>query len=108
MGDDVVKAARVAQLAGRLQKAFGATNPRGFERAVELIGEFEAEARMRQQRQQMQAMRGIRSTHTYAVLPVNQSTFDDVKTRLLAADYGHAIDGEAIDMHGIALAVEVE
>ena len=46
-------------------------------------------------------------THTYALLEVDFSTYDDVRERLLAVDYGHAISVEGeIDMHGIALVRE--
>jgi hypothetical protein len=47
-------------------------------------------------------------TYTYAVLEVDAATYDDIKRRLLAAGYEHAIGNDAdhvetIDMHGIAL-----
>lgn len=46
-------------------------------------------------------------THTYATLEVGASTHADVRDRLLAVDYGHAINVEGeIDMHGIALVAE--
>lgn len=50
-------------------------------------------------------------THTVAVLEVSQETFDEIKGKLLAAGYAHAVDvmdgwGETVDMHGIALAIE--
>ena len=47
------------------------------------------------------------STHTLATLEVAPSTYEDVKKRLLAADYGHTIDSHTghIDMTGIALAM---
>lgn len=47
-------------------------------------------------------------THTYSVLEISRAAFDEIKGRLLAASYGHAIDGDLIDMHGIALAPEVD
>lgn len=51
-------------------------------------------------------------THTYAVLVVSPLTYQDVRKRLLEAAYDHAIhhdrvDGEVIDMHGIALSPEL-
>lgn len=50
----------------------------------------------------------MRSTHTYAILEVSQSAFDEIKAKLVEADYGHAFsqDGKTIDMHGIALEAE--
>jgi len=48
-------------------------------------------------------------THTYtlAKLEVLPSTYADIKSRLLAANYDHAIDDseEMIDMTGIGLSV---
>jgi hypothetical protein len=43
-------------------------------------------------------------THTYAILDVNPSTWNDIAARLREAGYDHAFmeDGE-IDMHGIAV-----
>ena len=49
----------------------------------------------------------MRATRTYAILEVAPEVYEDIKARLLAADYTHALhsdDGrEVIDMHGIAL-----
>lgn len=46
-------------------------------------------------------------THTYATLEVSAAAYDEVKSRLLAVDYGHTINDEGeIDMHGIALVRE--
>lgn len=46
-------------------------------------------------------------THTYATMEVPRAVYDAVKSRLIAADYDHAIhphrNGECLDMHGIAL-----
>lgn len=43
-------------------------------------------------------------THTYAVLEVRPSTYEDVRKRLERAGYGHAFhDDGCIDMHGIGL-----
>lgn len=46
-------------------------------------------------------------THTYAILPVSSSTYQEIKKKLLDADYKHVFgddgDGECMDMHGIAL-----
>lgn len=52
-------------------------------------------------------------THTYAVLCVKDSTYKDVRRRLLAAgDYGEMIhddgDNEVIAMQGVALQAESE
>lgn len=52
----------------------------------------------------------MRTTRTYAVLPVPSVFYDLIKAALLDAGYDHAIlregDGEVLDMHGIALAAE--
>ncbi len=42
-------------------------------------------------------------TRTYALLEVPQELFDLVKGRMIDAGYEHAINGDEIDMHGIAL-----
>ncbi len=47
-------------------------------------------------------------SRTYALLDVPQEFFDFVKERMEEAGYEHAIDGDVIDMHGIALTPEVE
>lgn len=45
----------------------------------------------------------MRSTHTYVVLDISPEAHADIKAKFLAAGYGHSIDGDTIDMHGIAL-----
>lgn len=49
-------------------------------------------------------------THTYSILPVSQSAFDEMRTKLEAAGYGDAIHDEdgkpVIDMHGLAVQAE--
>ena len=49
-------------------------------------------------------------TYTYAILKVSQAVFDEIKTKLEAAEYDHAFheedEGLLIDMHGIALQAE--
>lgn len=49
----------------------------------------------------------IRPTHTYVTLDVSTAAYEEIKKKLLAAGYDHAInsDGE-IDMQGIALVEE--
>jgi hypothetical protein len=53
-------------------------------------------------------------SHTYTILPVSQATYAEIREKLLAADYIHAIHGtldsmdECIDMHGIAVQQEKE
>jgi len=43
-------------------------------------------------------------THTYVTMEVSDSTYKEVHEKLMAADYGHAINREGeMDMHGIAL-----
>lgn len=43
-------------------------------------------------------------SHTYALLEVSATAYDEIRKLLEAAGYGHAFaDDGAIDMHGIAL-----
>lgn len=49
-------------------------------------------------------MRYPSTTHTYSLLEVSESVYEEIKKKLLDADYGHAINASGeIDMHGIAL-----
>jgi len=54
------------------------------------------------------------TTHTFSVLPVTQSAFDEIKAKLNEAGYDHAVIGGGkgspitIDMSGIGLEVEKE
>ena len=50
----------------------------------------------------------MRSTYTYAVLEVSPAAHAEIKAKLLAAGYQQAINGDTIDMHGIALEPEAE
>jgi Protein of unknown function (DUF2829) len=55
----------------------------------------------------------MKSTYTYAVLPVSHAAYVEIKTKLTAAGYGDQFhedreDGVLIDMHGIALKDEGE
>lgn len=51
----------------------------------------------------------VRSTHTYVTLPVSQAAYDEIKAKLLAAGYEHVFNcDDEINMHGLALCVEVE
>lgn len=45
-------------------------------------------------------------THTFAVLGVSQAAYDEIKTKLEAAGYGHAFINQTINMHGIGLVAE--
>lgn len=51
-------------------------------------------------------------SHTYVILPVSRATFEEIRTKLVEACYAHAlhddVEGELIDMHGLALQVESE
>lgn len=42
-------------------------------------------------------------THTYVTLEVTWSTYEEIRSKLLAAGYDHAVSSEHIDMHGLAL-----
>lgn len=50
------------------------------------------------------------STHTYALLPVTQPTFDEIRLKLEAAGYQDQVHEErarvTVDMHGLALVVD--
>lgn len=49
-------------------------------------------------------MSKIRPTHTFAVLKVSQSAYDEIREKLQTAAYDHAFhENGVIDMHGIAL-----
>lgn len=52
-----------------------------------------------------------RTTHTYAILELSQSAYDEIKKKLDDAGYDHAFHhdadhGTVLDMHGIAVALE--
>ncbi|MCH8807441.1 MAG: hypothetical protein IH986_15340 [Planctomycetes bacterium] len=51
-------------------------------------------------------------THTFATLEVPKDVYDLIRSRLLAAGYGHTIEtgsiGEWIDLEGVALQAEPE
>lgn len=54
----------------------------------------------------------MRSTHTYALLPVSQATYDEIREKLLAAGYDDYVtratgdEQERVSMQGIALVVD--
>ena len=54
----------------------------------------------------------MRATHTYATMDVSKATFEEIRSKLMAAGYDHAEqrnDGVVmLDMHGIALTKEAE
>jgi hypothetical protein len=50
----------------------------------------------------------MRQTHTYAILPISESSFNEIWSKLEEAGYQHAFiqdreEGPVIDMAGIAL-----
>jgi hypothetical protein len=46
-------------------------------------------------------------TYTYVTLAVSEAAYEEIKAKLIAADYGHTINEKSeIDMHGIALVME--
>lgn len=51
---------------------------------------------------------GLNMTRTYAEMEVSAAVHEEVKQRLIAAGYNHALhdDGATLDMHGIALTIE--
>ena len=55
--------------------------------------------------------------YTYALLPVSQATYDEIREKLRAAGYEHvfredeslvSLNGQVIDMHGIWLSLADE
>jgi hypothetical protein len=44
-------------------------------------------------------------THTYVTLPLSRAAFDEIATKLRAAGYHEAFDGDVIDLHGLAAVV---
>ena len=48
----------------------------------------------------------MRSTYTYVIMELSPAAHAEIKEKMLAAGYQHAIDGETIDMHGIAVEPE--
>lgn len=49
-------------------------------------------------------------TYTYGIMNVSPACFDEIKKKLIAVQYHHALhnDGKTIDMHGLALEVQAE
>ena len=45
----------------------------------------------------------MRSTHTYVVMQLSPAVWAEIKAKMVEAGYQHAIDGDTIDMHGIAV-----
>jgi hypothetical protein len=45
----------------------------------------------------------LRSTHTYVTMEVSPATYAEIEAKFREAGYDHVFDGEAMDMHGIAL-----
>jgi hypothetical protein len=49
-------------------------------------------------------------TYTFVVLKLSQAAFQEVRDKMVAAGYEHALDrngdGELVDMHGIAVQAE--
>ena len=48
----------------------------------------------------------MRQTHTYAVLKVTALAYKEIRAKLEQAGYGHAFNGDTVDMHGIAIEAE--
>lgn len=42
-------------------------------------------------------------THTYVIMEIPRPMWEEIKRRLLAANYDDQIDGNELNMHGIAL-----
>lgn len=53
---------------------------------------------------------GLRQTHTYAILELSPESYNEIKEKLMEAEYNHVFheneSGTVIDMHGIAVACE--
>jgi len=57
----------------------------------------------------------VRTTYTYAILNISEAAYEEIRAKLEKAGYQHAFHenedapvSPLIDMHGIALAPEVE
>lgn len=57
----------------------------------------------------------MRVTHTYVTLALSEAAYEEIRTKLEAAGYGHAFHdnpeapaSSVIDMHGLAVVPEVE
>jgi len=55
----------------------------------------------------------MRSTYTYAIIEISPAAYKEIADKLKEAGYGHAFNqdrahGVVIDMHGIALASNVQ
>lgn len=53
----------------------------------------------------------MRTTRTFVTMDLSQAAFEEIKAKLQAAGYFHAINhlpyvGECLDMHGIAITAE--
>ena len=53
----------------------------------------------------------LSSTHTFVILQISETAFEEIKTKLTEAGYSHTFHendeyGLVIDMHGIGLASE--
>lgn len=49
----------------------------------------------------------MRQTHTYSILQVSQSTYNEIRDKLKTAAYDHAFHEDGIiDMHGIAIQLD--
>lgn len=68
---------------------------------------FATLAELRTIRSRQRSAFALGGTHTYAILPVSQSAFNEIRALLAQAQYEHAFhghpEGEVIDMHGIAV-----
>lgn len=48
-------------------------------------------------------------THTYVILEVSKPCYEEIAKKLREAGYDHVFESDGtIDMHGIALMIEVE
>lgn len=51
----------------------------------------------------------MRTTHTYAILEISRTAFEEIKAKLVEAEYWHSLHSDSvIDMHGIAVSPEPE
>lgn len=48
----------------------------------------------------------LRQTHTFAVLKISSVVFEEIKQKLLEANYDHCFIDDVIDMNGIAVKEE--
>lgn len=91
--------------------ANGMPHPRDLEVAVDAIeAELEAEVYKPKEEPKPKTVMVVRNTRTVATMEVSSLAYNEIKEKLEAAGYGHALckmpGGILLDMHGIGLMEE--